>query len=92
MLREHLDNECAATLVALGEDGTVLTETQLVSDGSGSLRLNKNGEIEWTEAQEALAASFRFKRTYCETPSAEELKENFLLPENALLCLYCVQH
>ena len=24
MLREHLDNECAATLVALGEDGTVL--------------------------------------------------------------------
>lgn len=24
MLREHLDNQCAATLVALGEDGTVL--------------------------------------------------------------------
>ena len=24
MLREHLDNECAATLVAQGEDGTVL--------------------------------------------------------------------
>ena len=24
MLREHLDNECAATLVAMGEDGTVL--------------------------------------------------------------------
>ena len=24
MLREHLENECAATLVAQGEDGTVL--------------------------------------------------------------------
>ena len=62
------------------EDGSVDREEFRWDDAQGSLALGKDGKIRWTDSRESEAAGCLFERVFSEVPSAQELRERFMLP------------
>ncbi len=62
------------------EDGSVEREEFRWDDAQGSLAMGKDGKIRWTDSKETEAANCLFVRTLSEVPSAQELREKFMLP------------
>ena len=61
------------------EDMQSVSEELLWSDSEGWFCVNDDRMLEWTDSRES-DADWRFERVYSETPSAQDILENFYLP------------